>query len=182
MPEWDALYRRHAAAVWRSAWRILRDREGAADCVQETFLSALGHPQAETVREWEAFLVSVAVRRALDQLRARCRRERRESAAASACSPGSCPEQAAAVSELADRLRRALADLPAQQAEVFCLRTFDEMSYDDIALQLGFSSPHVGVLLHRARQALGRALHDLRPDDASRVDNAPRPVLAPREE
>lgn len=171
MPEWDALYRRHSAAVWRSAWRILRDREGAADCVQETFLSVLRHPQVETVREWEAFLVSVAVRRALDQLRVRCRRERRESGEGpDACSPGSSPEQAAAASELADRLRRALADLPPQQAEVFCLRTFDEMSYDDIAVQLGLSGPHVGVLLHRARQALGRALHDL------------RPVLAPREE
>ena len=159
MPDWQALYEQHSATVWKVAWRILRDWNATADCVQETFLSVMSSLPAQPVREWEALLVSVAVRRALNQLRDRARR-RSLAGAEEVWAIGPSPEQAVAAAELAERLREALANLPDRQAEIFCLRVFQEMSYQEIAEQLGLDETHVGVLLHRARQNLGRRLRE----------------------
>lgn len=165
MADWKAIYERHSAAVWKTAWRLLRDRDSAAECVQETFLAVMTLAQTQPIREWESLLVSVAVRRALDQLRIRCRARRRHSPIElrqiRAADP--TPEQMVAATELADCLREALVELPALQAEVFCLRVFNSMSYHEIATQLDLDDQHVGVLLHRARENLQRQLNDFRP-------------------
>ena len=165
MPDWKAIYERHSAAVWKAAWRVLRDRDSAADCVQETFLAAMTLSQRQPVREWEGLLVSVAVRRALDQLRTKCRTRRRQTNVGLLEIPSASPtpEQAVAAAELADRLREALVELPSLQAEVFCLRIFNDLSYHEIAGQLDLDDQHVGVLLHRARQNLQCQLEDVRP-------------------
>lgn len=162
MPGWQALYERHSATLWKVAWRILREWDATADCVQETFLAVMSSQPAEPVRDWEALLVSVAVRRALNQLRDRARR-RSSAGAEEVRSRGPSPEQTIVAAELAERLREALANLPDRQAEIFCLRVFQEMSYQEIAEQLGVDETHVGVLLHRARQNLGRQLREHSP-------------------
>ena len=41
MTDWPAIVRRHGPTVWRTAYRLLNDHADAADCFQETFLSAL---------------------------------------------------------------------------------------------------------------------------------------------
>ena len=57
----------------------------------------------------------------------------------------------AQAAELAGRLRLAVAQLPPQQAGVFCLRCLEDLSYREIARQLDLKVSHVGVLLNRAR-------------------------------
>jgi RNA polymerase sigma-70 factor (ECF subfamily) len=64
------------------------------------------------------------------------------------------PGQTAEAGELAERLRFALAALPAQQAEVFALCCVDKLSYGEVADRLQLTVNGVGVLLHRARQRL----------------------------
>lgn len=64
------------------------------------------------------------------------------------------PVEEAQAAELAARLRRALAELPDQQAEVFCLRCIEQRSYREIGQQLGLKTSAVGVLLYRARGRL----------------------------
>jgi len=160
--DWHAIYERHSNAVWKSAWRILRHDESAADCVQETFLAAMGLAKTQPIRDWEKLLVSIAVRRALDELRRRCRARHRESAIRqqelrSTVLP---PEEIVAAAELANRLRELLAQLPPHQAEVFCLRVFHALSYQEIATELDLDEQHVGVLLHRAKRSLQRQLDD----------------------
>jgi RNA polymerase sigma-70 factor (ECF subfamily) len=61
------------------------------------------------------------------------------------------PSRAAEEADLAQRLRDALAQLPAKQAEVFCLHALEGWSYSEIAGQLSLSIDAVGVLLYRAR-------------------------------
>ena len=39
--DWPAIVREHGPLVWRTALRILGDDSEAADCYQETFISAL---------------------------------------------------------------------------------------------------------------------------------------------
>jgi RNA polymerase sigma-70 factor (ECF subfamily) len=80
------------------------------------------------------------------------------------------PDQAAAVRELSDQLREALAQLDARQAQVFCLACLDGLSYAEIADQLGLSVSHVGVLLNRARLGLRQRLRAHEPADARRPE------------
>ncbi len=97
----------------------------------------------------------------MDRLRRRAREGKRETKGldcADLPSTGPRPDQAAESGELADRLRRALAELPEQQAEVFCLRVFNELRYGEIARQTGINPSTVSVLLHRARLRLRELL------------------------
>ena len=129
----------------------------AWDCYQNTFLEALKVARREAVRDWPPLLRRLATARALDMLRRRYRDNSRGEPSrdvfnAATADPG--PGQQAEAAELAERLRAALAQLPSQQAEVFCLRWLDEMSYRQIAGRLELDTNTVGVLLHRARKHL----------------------------
>ena len=106
---------------------------------------------------FSALLVNLATSRAIDQLRRRFRKPRfcankADLAAVPSSNPG--PAQQLQTQELAVKLREALAQLPQQEAEVFCLRCLNDMSYRQIAKELGIKSKTTGVLLHRARRKL----------------------------
>jgi RNA polymerase sigma-70 factor (ECF subfamily) len=64
------------------------------------------------------------------------------------------PDRRAEDAELSDRLREALAGLPAQQAEAFCLHCLESWSYQEIARHLAVTVDAVGVLLYPARRRL----------------------------
>ena len=68
------------------------------------------------------------------------------------------PEEAAIEHELADRLRKALGQLPRRKADVFCLRYFEDRSYQEIAESLDMNSNAVAQALHKARSKLGELL------------------------
>jgi len=78
--------------------------------------------------------------------------------------PQAGPQEQAEGAELAERLRAALAELPNRQAEAFCLRWLDEMSYQQIGERLGLDANAVGVLLHRARKRLRELLGSTAPE------------------
>ena len=63
----------HAGAVWRTAFRLLNNREDALDCYQQTFLDAMSLDRV--VRSWHSALCCIATRRAMDQLRRRYREQ-----------------------------------------------------------------------------------------------------------
>jgi RNA polymerase sigma factor (sigma-70 family) len=64
------------------------------------------------------------------------------------------PIDIAMAAELSQRLRVALAHIPAKQAEVFCLFCLDGWTYQEIAEHLSMSIDAVGVNVHRARAKL----------------------------
>jgi len=68
------------------------------------------------------------------------------------------PDSEAQSCELAARLRAAIGQLPAQEAKVFCLRHFNELSYRQIAKELQITTGAAGVLLHRAKTKLRELL------------------------
>jgi RNA polymerase sigma-70 factor (ECF subfamily) len=151
MTDWPAVVRDHGPLVWRTAYRLLADHADAADCFQRTFLAAVELAARQPVRCWPAVLRRLSTARALEQLRQRYRRP-----VALAAEPPTLadPLDAASAGELADALRRALAALDPLQAQVICLVCLDGRSNADAAADLGLTANHVGVLLHRARQAL----------------------------
>jgi RNA polymerase sigma-70 factor, ECF subfamily len=158
MTDWSELAARHGPAVWRTAYRLLGCEADAADCFQETFLSAVRVESAEAVANWGGLLRRLAVARGLDLLRRRRReRERQGPWAVGEDALARCPgpPEEAQGRELAGRLRLALSELPAREAEVFCLRCMEELTYEEIASRLGLRVNAVGVLLHHARRRLG---------------------------
>jgi RNA polymerase sigma-70 factor (ECF subfamily) len=160
MIDWDDLMRREGAAVWRTAYRLLRNRADADECFQETFLAALEVANRQPVRNWPALLQRLASSRAIDRLRSRLRHREREEVADLALVSGAEgePSQQAEAAELAGALRWAIAQLPARQAEAFCLHQLADWSYQQIADECGMTANAVGVTVHRARQKLQELL------------------------
>ena len=70
------------------------------------------------------------------------------------------PHHNAVARELAERLRKAITMLPRSQAEVFSMRCFEEMAYEQIADALGITSNAVGLALHKSRSRLQALLAD----------------------
>ena len=163
MIDWQAIIEEHGPAVWQTAYRLLGNHADAADCFQETLVSALNVSRRQRVRSFSALLTRLATARAIDQLRRRfhrsdCSRSPDDASAVEDEAP--CPAEQAQQRELADRVRQLLHQLPAQEAEAFCLRYLNDMSYQEIAGALGISTNAAGVLLHRAKARL-RELFEL---------------------
>ena len=162
MTDWENIVEKHREMVWRTAYRLLGNEADAADCFQETFISALQLSRKEEVRNWSGLLRRVAITRALDQLRRRVR-QKTQSVNLNDChslaDDSTRPEQALEDAELGRQLRWALAQLPAEQAESFCLRHLEGLSYRQIARQMGIKTNTAGVLLHRACSRLQELLN-----------------------
>jgi RNA polymerase sigma-70 factor (ECF subfamily) len=157
MIDWEEIVGRHGEIVWKTAYRVLGDHADASDCFQETFLAAVEFSDRQDVRDWPAVLQHLATARAIDRLRRRVSDANHRDAYSdvsqlSTGEPG--PAKRAEQSELIDQLRQALTKLSEYQAEVYCLRCINGLSYEQIANQLGIEVNHVGVLLHRARASL----------------------------
>ena len=157
MMDWQRIVTEHGPAVWRTAYRLLRNNADADDCMQEAFLSAVEISRREPVRNWGALLTRITTARAVDRLRRRLREAaRRDDPADVAAVPetGPSPDARAQDAELAARLLMGISRLPSRQAEAFFLRFLSDLAYDEIADELGIEANHVGVLLHRARSKL----------------------------
>ncbi len=157
--DWQTIVIECGPLVWRTAYRLLGNHADAADCFQETFLAALELSRRQPVRNMSGLLVRLATTRAIDRLRQRVRREQCpvRGRDGDEIDP-SGPADEAQAQELVGQLREAIGQLPAQEAKVFCLRYLSEMSYRQIAGQLGIGINIVGVSLYRAKAKLREAL------------------------
>ena len=159
--DWQVIVKKHGPLVWKTTYRLLGNHTDAADCFQETFVSALQLSQRQPVRNFPALLARLATARAIDRLRQRLRQplfdtENGDRVPVPSANPD--PAEHAQQQELAAMLRKALAQLPPQEAQVFCLRYLNDMSYRQIAKQLNIKTNAAGVLLHRARAKLRQYL------------------------
>jgi RNA polymerase sigma-70 factor, ECF subfamily len=139
----------------------LGDHADAADCVQEAFAKGLELSKRQTVTNWGGLLRRLATVQGLQRLRCRYRKSAQTEVLPADCpaysaEPG--PVERAEAAELAAALRQALTDLSEQEAAVFCLRFLEDLSYQEIAIQLDIEVNAVGVKLHRARARLREAL------------------------
>jgi len=159
--DWQSIIKENGSAVWQTAYRLLGNDADAADCFQETFVSALNFCRRNRVRNFPALLTRLATARAIDRLRRRFRQSRCQTIPADWAtlqSTNPSPVRQAQNKELADELRISLGKLPPQEAQAFCLRYLNDMSYRQIANELGIKTNAAGVLLHRARAKLRESL------------------------
>ncbi len=133
--------------------RILRDRAEAEDVAQEVFLAfhRKHSPMADYAPAW---LHRAATHAALNQIRSRKRRERRESESgpsAEGAQPG--VEELVQRSEERRMVREALARLPKRSAAVLALRS-SGLTYAETAAALGVGIGQIGTMLRRAEARL----------------------------
>lgn len=166
MADWTEVVTRHGPAVWQTVYRILGHHADAQDCYQEVFFEACRLEGTVVIRDWGAFLRTLATRRAIDRLRQLIRvRELSvalEHVPARAASEDTAADQLVAA-ELIAAVRSAMTSLPDKQSEVFWLSCIEQLSHDEIAVQLRTTPGAVRVLLHRARSALAGLLANKTP-------------------
>jgi RNA polymerase sigma-70 factor (ECF subfamily) len=148
----DKAFREHHLRVFRAAWRITGNAQDAEDILQTVFLrlAQKGDLLAENL---SSYLYRAAINASIDLIRTRRSPATLEEADRSLRS-AETPEGARERGEIREWLRRALAGLPAQSAEMFALRFLEGHGNKDIARMLGVSRIRVGVVLHRTRQRL----------------------------
>ena len=153
----DRLFMAEYGKVVAAAHRVLADRSEAEDVAQEVFLDfhRKQRPDAAYAAGW---LYRAAVHTALNRIRSRRRRQRRELAEASGGEPRVVdPQQVVEVEEDRRRVRDALARLPVKSASVLALR-YSGLSYVEVGSALGVGAGQVGTLLRRAEQALRKEM------------------------
>ncbi len=154
----ERIFEDHAGPVLQAAYRVTGNRSDAEDVLQTIFLRLLrrGYP-AGFAANLGSYLHRAAVNASIDLLRSRGSRPGvplESVGVLPAASPDSSPELRQRELEVEDWLRRAVARLSPQAAEMFTLRYFEGYQNQEIADLLGTSPGVVAVVLHRSRQRL----------------------------
>jgi RNA polymerase sigma-70 factor (ECF subfamily) len=159
------IYRRHVRRVFGLCRYMLGSRENAEDATSEVFLKvqrSIGSYDGSI--PFPRWLLRVAGNQCIDASRRRQRRRQVivevEAGAAGTEPAGSEPSPLGALLSAEERVqvRDAITRLPENYRLPLVLRYYGELSYDEIAQQLGIERNHVATLLFRAKQELRRSL------------------------
>ena len=150
-PAFEALFRKEYARVVAIAHRVVADADEAEDVAQDVFVSFYRkHPSDAGYAP--AWLHAAAAHTALNVIRSRERRGRRETADAVARDVPVDPAQQAEDAETRAEVRGALARIDERAAALLALR-YSGLSYDEIAAALGLRRSSIGTMLRRAEDA-----------------------------
>ena len=157
LPEFAELYETHYAVVYRAALRITGNPADAEDALQTVFLRILGNLTREAdppaARNPEAWFRRAACNAAIDILR---RRTARAEVGMDDVVPLKLIVKPEAL--LKEQLRRAIAALEPEDAELFLLRYVEGFSNGDLAEIFRQEKNNIAVRLHRIRQALQKEM------------------------
>ena len=162
------LVQRHQESVFAFVYRYVGQIADAEDLCQEVFLIAFqslnGFRSESRLRTW---LLAIASNRARNWLRREHRRReigsehRDRQSDEDVTADGDASAEAVAKTESAAIVRRAIGSLPAREKEAILLRTYHQLSYQEIGNTVGCSIPTVRNLLYRARRQLAAKLGPL---------------------
>lgn len=150
----------HLEAVSRVARHLSRDRLGAEDLVQETYLrayAAFGSHGGVSTRAW---LLTICTNLARSDWRRQARRVAEEPRAEIDDTERSSEDVEAAVERRLDAelVGAAFAELPAEQRVAIVLMDLGGQSAAEVARQLGCPRGTVLARVHRGRRRLGELL------------------------
>ena len=146
----EDIFRRYSGAVYSVALRVLHDTGQAEDVMQEIFLQLWRKPGAFVQGRGSlgAWLVVVARNRAIDLLRRRKPSDSVDDVVLA--SPINVADEAER-NTMMEKVRRVIADLPAEQRRSLELAYFEGLSQAEIASRTG---DPLGTVKTRVRQAL----------------------------
>jgi RNA polymerase sigma-70 factor (ECF subfamily) len=162
----SALMQRYNRTLYRAARSITGDNGEAEDIVQETWVRAYAHfAEFRGESRLGTWLVRIALNEALGRKRrARPTLEIDEMDKPQGANvimfpsaPGD-PESNVARRQVAHILEQAIDSLPPPFRAVFVLRAVEEMSVEEVALQLAIPEATVRTRMHRSRALLCKAL------------------------
>jgi RNA polymerase sigma-70 factor (ECF subfamily) len=159
------IYRRYVRRVFGLCSYMLDSRESAEDATSEVFLKLQRSIQSyDGSIPFPRWLLRVAGNQCIDALRRRQRGRKviveveDGAAGIEAATSELSPLGAVLSAEERVQVRDAIAHLPENYRVPLVLRYFGELSYDEIAQQLGLQRNHVATLIFRAKQELRREL------------------------
>jgi RNA polymerase sigma-70 factor (ECF subfamily) len=149
-------------AVFRICLGFSRNASDAEDLSQDVYLRAYrGLPKVRhpyLVKEW---LFRIARNTCLDHLKkGRLARELERTAGPARAVDPETPEASSMASERLASLKTAISRLPKKQREVFVLREYGGLSYEELARVVGAKSGTVMSRLNRARTAVASFLKE----------------------
>src|SRR2546429_9794995 len=159
----EALFKSEYNRVAGTPTRVRGDAQEAEDVAQEVFIAShrLHSAKAQYAAAW---LYRASAHTALNRVRGRRRREKREHTAAhDDAGQALDPQRIAEANEERRVLRTALARLPQKPAPGLVLRS-SGLSYSDVAQAIGVSTGQIGTLLKRAEAALRKEVNRESPE------------------
>jgi RNA polymerase sigma-70 factor (ECF subfamily) len=158
MGEFDAFFRTHATPVWNYLRRLTGDPERSSDLFQRIFLKAWTHFEGRTAGHERAWIFTITVNEARDEMRRRKREILRllppEELPARAAEPGMPPEDR----ELVREVLRCVEELPEPQREIFLLVRYQGFTFAEAAALAGMGVSAAKMAVARAHEKLVRAL------------------------
>ncbi len=164
-----ALYNRYGNLVYSTVLRVVRDGQIAEDMVQEIFLRVWRKPDSYVPQRgrFVTWLTSVTRNRAVDEVRARGRRQRHETYSPEEQErelPAPERNDPALTAELSDQRRLillALSGIPAEQRQIIELAYFGGLTQQEIADRL---SQPLGTVKTRIRLGMQKLRAALAPE------------------
>jgi RNA polymerase sigma-70 factor (ECF subfamily) len=162
----EKIYDRYGSLVYSTALRVLRDPHLAEDISQEIFVRLWRKPDSYVAERGRflTWLISVTRNRAVDEIRARGRRQRYETASPEEQErelPADTADDPALSAQLAEQrrvVRAALAELPPNQRQVIELAYFGGLTQREIADRLPQPLGTVKTRIRLGMQKLRAAL------------------------
>jgi RNA polymerase sigma-70 factor (ECF subfamily) len=146
--DFEAVFRAQYPRIARVIVRVIQDPARAEELAVEVFWKLWRHSSAQGP-QCAGWLYRTAVRAAVDELRTRARREKYEQWFG-VVERTDDPERSHEASEERAKIRRVLATLRSQDAQLIALRA-EGLSYEELAQALDLKAASIGTMLRRAQ-------------------------------
>ncbi|AQG78376.1 RNA polymerase sigma-70 factor [Spirosoma montaniterrae] len=161
----EGVFRQYYAPLCRYASPIVGDTDEAEEVVQSVFVTIWERRESLLITtSLKAYLYRAVHNRCLNRISQQTNQaQHRQQAASELYADAVSPTQALLADELSTRLQRAIGRLPEQCRRAFELSRFEELSYKEIADQLGIATKTVENQIGKALRILRTELSDCLP-------------------
>ncbi|MFC4669931.1 sigma-70 family RNA polymerase sigma factor [Seohaeicola nanhaiensis] len=152
----SALYDATSAKLFGVALRILNDRAGAEDVLQETYMKVWRYADRYAANGMSpmTWLITIARNTTIDRLRRNRETEDVDALADRLSAKGPTPEQTAVARSEAGRIARCLGELDPQRSAAVRWAYLDGLSYSELSKKLDVPLNTIRTWLRRSLQSL----------------------------